>query len=343
MALYQRGRVWYADFYVQGKRVQESTGTANKREAEKFYALRMSEIHRGEYAKPVRISISEFGRQYMEYAKTNKRSWLRDQQIMTHLEQHFGNALLTDIGPLPIERYKQDRMRAVSPATVNREIALLKHMFNMAEQWGLYRGRNPVKGVKFLAEDNLQYRSLSDEEEAVLLKHCCPYLQDLVVFSINTGLRHGDVLNLKWKEVDLEAACIRMLIKKTREVLEIPLNDQAMKVVRAWHGMKKTAWVFYNPETGDQFKDLWLGLKKACRKAGLEGITWHTFRHTFASRLTGSGVDLVTVKELLGHSEISVTMRYAHTNRDAKRRAVKRLGAGSDKVVTISEPVKKPA
>jgi hypothetical protein len=136
MALYQRGRVWYADFYVQGKRVQESTGTANKREAEKFYALRMSEIHRGEYAKPMRISISEFGRQYMEYAKANKRSWLRDQQIKTHLEQHFGNSLLTDIGPLPIERYKQDRMQVVSPATVNREVALIKHMFNMAEQWG---------------------------------------------------------------------------------------------------------------------------------------------------------------------------------------------------------------
>jgi site-specific recombinase XerD len=77
------------------------------------------------------------------------------------------------------------------------------------------------------------------------------------------------------------------------------------------------------------------GLKKACRKAGLEGVTWHTLRHTFASRLTGGGVDLVTVKELLGHSSIAVTMRYAHTNAESKSRAVRVLAGDSDKVVTI--------
>ncbi|HLK47700.1 MAG TPA: tyrosine-type recombinase/integrase, partial [Bryobacteraceae bacterium] len=81
---------------------------------------------------------------------------------------------------------------------------------------------------------------------------------------------------------------------------------------------------------------------KACRKAGLEGVTWHTFRHTFASRLTRAGVDLVTVKELLGHSAVSVTMRYAHTNNDAKARAVARLG-GSDKVVTLPKNAAKTA
>ncbi len=93
-----------------------------------------------------------------------------------------------------------------------------------------------------------------------------------------------------------------------------------------WHGIRKCDYVFYNPETGGQWKDLWLGLKKACRKAGLNDVTWHTFRHTFASRLNSDGADLVTVKELLGHSDIKTTMRYAHTNREAKRRAVRRLG-----------------
>jgi hypothetical protein len=165
MALYQRGRTWYADFYVQGKRVQESTGTANRREAEKFYALRLAEIERGEYSKPVNITISEFGQQYFDFAKANKRSWLRDEQIMKHLGAFFGNMLLKDVGPLPIERYKLERMQVVAPATVNREIALLKHLFNVAEAWGMHRGRNPVKRVKFLSENNLQFRSLTEEEE----------------------------------------------------------------------------------------------------------------------------------------------------------------------------------
>ncbi len=320
MAIYQRkAGIWYADFFADGMRVQVSTGTKNKREAEKFLALRMSEAVRGEYSKPVRITLSEFGRQYIDYAKTNKRSWLRDEQIMVHLNAAFGPMLLPDIGAFSIERYKIDRVKApASPATVNREIALLTHLFNLAEQWGVFRGRNPVKGIKLLSEDNLQYRSLSDAEEAELLRHCSPYLQDLVTFAINTGLRFGDILNLKWEGVDLENQTINVFVRKTWQFLDLPLNDAAAKVVRGWHGIRKSEYVFYNPETGDRFKDLWLGLKKACRKAGLEEITWHTFRHTFASRLTRAGVDLVTVKELLGHSTGTVTMRYAHTNSDSK-------------------------
>ena len=283
MALYQRGRIWYADVYVHGKRVQESTGTANRREAEKFYALRVSEIERGEYAKPLKITIAEFGRQYLEYAKANKRSWLRDEQIMKHLNDFFGNTLLGEVGSLSIERYKLERMRVVAPATVNREIALLKHLFNLAEQWDLYRGRNPVKRVKFLAEDNLQFRSMICEEEARLLECCSPYLQDLMTFAIHTGLRLGDILNLKWEEVDIGQDGIRFLVQKTQRILELPLNDEAARVVRAGHGMRKQSpYVFYNPETGDRFKDLWLRLNKACRRAGLKGVSCHMF----ASRLT---------------------------------------------------------
>jgi integrase len=75
----------------------------------------------------------------------------------------------------------------------------------------------------------------------------------------------GDILNLKWEEVDLETGTIKLLIRKKRVMLEMPLNDQAMKIVKAWHGMRKNQWVFYNPETGHQFKDLWLGLQKACK------------------------------------------------------------------------------
>ena len=257
---------------------------------------------------------------------------------MKHLNVFFGGTLLTELGPFPIERYKLERRQAAAPATVNREIALLKHLFNMAEKWGLYRGRNPVKGVKFLSENNLQFRSLTEEEEARLLEHCSPYLQDLVTFAIHTGLRLGDILNLKWKEVDIGQDGIKFLVQKTRRILELPLNNEAAKVIGAWHGIRKTPYVFYNPETGDQFKDLWLGLNKACRKSALKGVTWHTFRHTFASRLTHGGADLVTVKELLGHASITTTMRYAHTNRSAKKQAVRLLEVRSDKTVTVPKP-----
>jgi integrase len=152
--------------------------------------------------------------------------------------------------------YKLERLKTVSPATVNREVAQLKHMFNMAEQWGLYRGRNPVKGVQFLPENNLQFRSLSDTEEAALIRCCSPYLQDLVRFAINTGLRLGEILNLKWEEVDLEEGILKILVKKTRRMLEVRLNETALAVVRGSHGLRKCDYVFYNPETGGPWKDL---------------------------------------------------------------------------------------
>jgi integrase len=343
MALYQRGRIWYADFYDGKARVQVSTGTAKKREAEKFLALRISEVERGEYVKPARITLAELGRQYMDYAKVNKRSWVRDGQILEHLNDAFGDMPLPDITALPIERYKLARLQAVRPATVNRELAGLKRLFNLAEQWGLYRGRNPVKGVRFLDEDNLKARTLSEGEERALLSCCSPYLQDLATFAINTGLRLGDILNLTWEEVDLESGIIELRVRKNRRRLELPLNDQAMSVVKGWFGIRKGEYVFYNPETGGQWKDLWLGMKKACRKAGLSDVTWHTFRHTFASRLNSNGADLVTVKELLGHADIKTTMRYAHTNREAKTSAVRRLVGNGDKVVTLPPPTKKSA
>ena len=337
MKLYQRGRNWYLTFYVRGKRVQESTGTADRRKAERVYARRMAEVERGEYAQSAKITLAQFGQQYMDYAKANKRSWLRDEQIMTHLAQAFGRSMLNDIGALQIERYKIDRLKApVTSATVNREIALLKHMYNLAETWGLFFGRNPVKGVKFLAENNEKLRTLSEQEEATLLSHCSPYLQDLVTFAINTGFRLGEILNLKWEAIDLDNNIIKTLVKKNRRMLEVPLNPAALAVVKGWYGIRKCDYVFYNPETGGQWKDLWLGLKKACRKAGLEDVTWHTLRHSFATRLNGGGADLVTVKELLGHSDIKTTMRYAHTNREAKQKAVARLG-----VNLVSPPFRK--
>lgn len=124
-------------------------------------------------------------------------------------------------------------------------------------------------------------------------------------------------------------------VRKNRKQLEVPLNDEAGRIVRAWHGIKKCRYVFYNSETGDRFKDLWLGLKRACRKAGLEAVNWHTFRHTFATRINKNGADIVTLTELLGHSDVKVTMRYAHTSRAAKA-AVRSLSVGSsDKVVTV--------
>jgi len=134
--------------------------------------------------------------------------------------------------------------------------------------------------------------------------------------------------------MDIEQRRLKMIVKKNQRPLSIPLNDSAFGVVESRLGIQRGPYVFYSPMTGDRFRDVKGALAAAVKRAGLDKVTWHMFRHTFASRLTRGGVDIVTVKDLLGHSNISTTLRYAHSNDDAKRRAVEGLVTG-DKAVTI--------
>ncbi|HXJ95763.1 MAG TPA: site-specific integrase [Terriglobia bacterium] len=317
-----------------GSTIEE--GTANRRLAQKFLDVRLSEVHRGVFLKPVNITLPALGERYIDYAKLHKRSWKRDGQLLASLRAFFGAAWLRDISPLTIEEFQRERVKAVSPATVNREVALLKHMFNMAERWGQHQGTNPVRLVKFLPENNLRFRTLGEDEERKLLACCAPHVRQMVVFALNTGLRSGDIYRLTWKEVDLDHRMLNLIVRKTAKPLEVPLNDDALGVLEARHTERRGAYVFGNPDTGKPFLNLKTGLKAALRRARLSGITWHTLRHTFASRLTTNGIDLVTVKDLLGHAEIKTTLRYAHSNAQAKARAVAQLNGNSDKTVTVA-------
>jgi integrase len=344
MGIYKRGNVYWIDFYDQNRqRVQESSQSSSRRDAENLYALRKSEILRGIYRRPVKITVGEFADRYMEYAKANKRSWLRDEQMLANLLEYFGKERqLADVSPADIEGYKVSRRAEVSGSTVNRELALFKHMFNLAITWDLTLNANPVRKVKFFREFNTGLRVVSPEEEKSLLENASPYLQDLICFALNTGLRiASEIFSLRWSNVDLKKGILTVFSPKTEKLREVPINAETRKVLEAWWLGKKNEYVFYNPETGKPFIDLKGGFKVACAKAKIEGVTWHTLRHSFASRLVNSGVDIVTVKELLGHSSISVTMRYAHTNFDSKRAAVEKLDGFGDNLVTVSKKLHK--
>jgi site-specific recombinase XerD len=343
MALRRRGQKWYADYYAGGGRVIECTGTANRREAEKFLALRISEVQRGVFVKPVNATLAELGEQYIDHAKLHKRSWKRDVQMLGNLKEFFGPVKLRDVTAARIEDYQRERVKEVSPATSNREMALLKHMFNMAERWGEHHGANPVRFVRFLPEDNLRFETLSEVQEKQLLLASPPYLREMIVFAVNTGLRTSDIFNLQWTEVDIDQRRLKKIVKKSLKSLSIPLNEAAFGVIEGRYANQHGPYVFYNPMTGDRFKDVKGALAAAVKRAALGKVTWHMFRHTFATRLTADNVDLVTVKELLGHANISTTLRYAHSNDDAKRRAVQKLTGTGSKIVAIVPRRKKIA
>lgn len=337
MGIYRRGDVWWIDYYDQNhERMQESSHSSIKRDAEELLTLRKSEIFRGAYKRPVKTIFGKFGERYMEHAKANKRSWLRDEQMLRHLQNFFGSEReLSEITPVEIEGYKLSRRKEVSGSTVNRELALLKRMFNLAIDWDFFRDINPVRRVKFFRELNTGVRVVSPEEEGKLLRNAAPYIQDVIRFALNTGLRTGEIFTLRWSHVDFEKSILNVFALKTQKTRAVPINSEARKVLEAWALGRKNEFVFYNLETGKPFVDLKTGFAQACRKAGITDVTWHTLRHTFASRLLNRGVDIVTVQQLLGHSAVTVTMRYTHTNLDSKHAAVAKLEAFGDNLVTV--------
>ena len=139
--------------------------------------------------------------------------------------------------------------------------------------------------------------------------------------------------------MDWEKGVLNVFAPKTGKIRVIPMNTETRRVLETCVKGRRTEFVFYNYETGKPFVDLSAGLALACQKAGITGVTWHTLRYTFASRLLDRGVDIVTVKELLGHSTVPVTMCYLHPNLEAKVQAVAKLAEDGDNSVTVRPKV----
>jgi integrase len=320
----EKGR-YVIDYYYQGVRRREVAGT-NKREAENILAIRKAEILQGRYQikKPSTMTFAEFSEIYMVYAKANKRSWLRDYTSLKHLLPAFGAKKLSDITTHSIEDYKIKRLANVKPGTVNREIVLIKREFNLAIAWG-NASVNPVKGVKLFREDNIQERILTRDEITKLLAACSDYSRPIVLTALHTGMRKGEILGLKWGQVDLEKRVITILFSKSGRVRKIPINSVLLEVLKGLKEKATQEYVFTCVRTkapAGKIQTAWL---TAIRKSGIIRCRFHDLRHTFASHLIANGVDIVTVKELLGHADIKMTMRYAHAAPETKLQAVATL------------------
>ncbi|MCK4858078.1 MAG: site-specific integrase [candidate division Zixibacteria bacterium] len=323
MALFKKGRTWYVDYYVDGKRKREAVGP-NRKMAEKILMKRKTQIAENKYldvVKKPKTTFDELAKIYMDYAKTNKLSWTRDQLSIKTLATSFGGKRLGEITPLAIEGYKSKRLKKVSPATLNRELACLKHMFTKAIQWDMTR-TNPVKAVRMLKENNARIRYLTKEEIVRLFNELDDSLKPVVAFALYTGLRKGEILKLTWNDIDFHQQLIFVKNSKNGEKREIPLPEPVFRNLKVLP--KRSTHVFDFGEYS-RIECIRRGFTSALKRAGITDFTFHDLRHTFASHLVMSGVDLLTVKELLGHKSINMTLRYAHLSPDHKRKAVASL------------------
>ncbi len=212
--------------------------------------------------------------------------------------------------------------KPISKGTIDRELATLKAMFNMAIRDGM-ADVNPVKEVKFFREDNKKERILTPEEIQRLLAECNGHLKPIVQIALNTAMRLREILYLKWNNVDFNRNIIVVTQTKSSKNRNVPMNDL---VIEALQGIKrKSEYVFCDPKTGEPYHTIKTTFSKALKRAELIGVRFHDLRHISATMMVMSGVDLATVKEILGHSSIEMTMRYTHPTSEGKMNAVKAL------------------
>jgi len=325
MALYRRNGKWWIDYRVEGRRKRECIGSSKKL-AETVLAKRMTQIAENKFLdikKESNIRFSQFACEFLEiYSKPNKRSWDRDEGMIKNLNQFFADDYLHDICSLKVEKYKISRSQQVSSATINKEVKLLKSILNRAVEWKKLEA-NPIVQVKLLKEQHHRLRYLEREEIVKLLKNCSPHLRLIAILALNTGLRRGEIKNLRWQDVDLTNNQICLLEQKNGRKEYVPLNQSSQAVLAMIQKHPTSPYVFCN-SMGKTY-DWRTAFRNAMRRAGITEFRFHDLRHTFASHLAMSGVDLNTIREIMRHTDFKTTLRYAHLSKDHKTQAVNRL------------------
>lgn len=344
--MYKRVNSWVSDFIYNGERYKKSWGQISKTVAKEQDRKFIVEVKEGKHQlKAKKITFEVFKKKYLEYAHLNKKpkSALRNAVSIDQLMPHFQGKLIKDIHPFAVEQYKKARKDdKKAPATINRDVATLKNMMNMAVEWD-YLPFNQLAGVKLLKEDNEKMWVLTQEEEETLLENCDKrpqkkkYLKDLAQVALHSGMREKEIFDLKKINVHLESAFLLVTDTKNHENRTVPLNDTLKEILeRRLNQDEDSEYVFCNHK-GKKLTVLTNAFWKAVKDAGLfrmEEINgqkkkvrfrFHDLRHTFGSRLGMKGFDLKTIMEIMGHKTPRVAMRYQHPSPDHKLKAVKSL------------------
>lgn len=326
--VYKRGKMWYIDYYVDGNRKRERVGPS-KRQAEDALAKRKVQIVEKRYfdiRDRDKLTFDDFAKDYLElHSRLNKKARVakRDEGLIKNLSTDFAGKYLSEITPLMIERYKERRSRERMPATVNRELACLKNMFNKAIAWDKYWD-NPVRKVKLFKENNQRKVYLEKEQIPKLIDACSPHLKPIVTMAVFTGMRKSEILNLEWKNVDLTHGIIYLMDTKNNERREVLMNDIVKRALKEAPKHEGSPYVFCRKD-GKPYLNVRKSFDATLKKCGIIDFHFHDLRHTFASQLVMAGVDIKTVQELMRHKSIEMTMRYAHLSPDHKNRAVEIL------------------
>jgi len=312
MSIYKRKDTWWIQFTApDGTRVQRSAGTKIKQEAQELHDRLKADAWRTKNlgAKPIRTWQEAVIKWLTE--QEHKRSLETDKHHLRWLDQFLGNKNLNQIDKVILDRITETKKaEGSSNATANRVLSLIRAILNRAKnEWEWIDG---VPNFRFLPEPNERIRWLTHDEASILLAELPSHLEAMARFALATGLREANVTGLKWSQIDLRRECawVDAAQAKAKKPISVPLNANAMAVLRNQQGQHKTyVFTFEGEPVKKAGGKAW---RKALKRAEIEDFRWHDLRHTWASWHVQAGTPLNVLQELGGWASYDMVLRYAH-------------------------------
>jgi len=340
MGIYKKGSVYWMIKQHKGKRVEESLGTSNKRLAEKFYAEKLTAILDGSYWQPKQraVTFKELASKYLEKS-TNQR----DPYSASAVLKHFGDMVAHEIDIECVEDWIQVRMEEVAMGTLKQEFAFCRAMYNVArKKWRkeLMIRENPFSDTGLPSFNNERKRFASIEEEEALYKTAKEqWAKDIFLFAIHTGCRRSEVLACDVQNnINMKNRYIKIQATKGGNEKTIPMSSKLFNMIERRLKIENNSDKLFNV-TASAVR---YAFDQAVKDAGIIDLHFHDLRHTYGSRLYQMGIDLYTIKKLMGHRSLKMTERYVHENYQVLQPSAAALDKFYDNSTTVNEVELRP-
>ncbi len=311
MGLRKRGKTWWIDITTtRGERIRRSAQTEDRQKAQEYHDCLKADLWREDkLGDRPKISWDEAALRWLD-EKSGKATLSKDEEHLRWLQPIMRGRLLGEIGREVIDRIIREKKKdGVSPATINRTLALVRSILKKAIEWE-YIDRAPV--VRLLAEPKRRIRWLTKTEAERLLQNLPEHQRDIAEFALSTGLRQANILGLEWSQIDLtrRVAWIHPDQSKSRRAIAVPLNRRAVGILQRQIGKHESrVFTFKGRPVRQVNTKAW---KSALKKAGIDDFRWHDLRHTWASWHVQAGTPLNILQELGGWESVEMVRRYAH-------------------------------